>query len=142
MTTNTSKERKEIYVYCDVQAVELLANYGVKPIAVSKILWSDFWNTHMIASYPSFEPLEKIPDKRWTQGWWRSVGRANISVDDEEGFYGKGYKPKIARKVGLLTYICDQYGASTEKNVAAVIGELAHHEGKTPIDYFNTFSKL
>lgn len=133
------------HIYCNVAAIELAGNHGINPITISKVLWLHT-ASHCIAEYSDkdFKLLDQIAEKEYedADAWWREVNRANFGLDEEEGMYGTGYKPRIARKVGLLLYICDQFQASTEKNVAAMIGELAHHEAKDPIEFFNSFTKL
>ncbi len=132
------------YIYCNVTTIELGSLFNVMPLEVSHVLWEERWHSYLVAGYESLKKLEEIPERELVRldAWWREVGRANISIDDIDGLYGLGYKPRIARKVGLLLYICDQWGASTEKNVAAMIGEMANHEGKTPVELFNSFDKL
>lgn len=133
------------YVYGNAQAVETSGDRRIYPERVSHVLWDEFWNSHIVAEFSeeNFKKLCAIDDKDWDDAaWWREICGANFSIEEAKGLYGKGYKTKTARMVGLLLYICDQFGASTERNVAAVIGSMAAYEGKDPVKFFNTFYKL
>ncbi len=127
------------YIYCNPQTLHL-----VKPQEVSKVLFDDYFFPYCIALYDpvSYKKLLDLDEKVFegVGAWWRSVGRTNMGLD--ETYDEEGYKPRIMRKVGLLSYTCDNYGASTERNVAAFIGEYAAYEGKTPIEFFNSIQKL
>jgi len=127
-----------IYVLCDTNLF-----YLMKPLEVSKVILDDNYNDYCVALFKKTELL-KITEKDCedNNAWWREIGRANISIDNSSGLYGKGYKPRIMRKVGLLTYICDQYGLSQPRNVAAMIGEISFYEGKNPIEFFNSIHIL
>src|ERR1051325_936955 len=117
------------YVYCNAEMLD--TGTGVNPIDVSKILLDDLYLTHCVALFNEKE-LEKVTEEQCVKrgAFWRSVGRANISLEDNDGIYGNHYKPRIMRKVGLLTYLCDQYGVSQPRNIAALIGEIAAYESK------------
>ena len=124
------------YIYCNAELLRLVSQHKVKLLEVSKVLFDEYWLSYAVASFDSLKELEKISEKKCEEkdAWWREIGHANISVED--------HTPRIARQEGLLIYICDKYGASTEKNVAAMIGSIAWHEGKNPIELFNSFDKL
>jgi len=128
------------YIYCNPQTFQI-----VKPKEVSKILFDKFFLPYCIAGYSEndYKKLCEIEDENiWKEegAWWRGVNLTNRGLD--ETYDNKGYRPRIMRKLGLLNYTCDNYGASTEKNVAAFIGEYAAYESKNPIDFWNSLTKL
>lgn len=129
------------YIYCNPQVFQI-----VKPEIVSKVLFDEFFLPYCVAGYSdkAYKELNEVDEKRYEEegAWWRGLNRTNVGLDEEKGMYGIGYKPKVMRKVGLLTYICDQYNASTEKNVAAFIGEFSAYECKNGIEFFNSIDKL
>lgn len=128
------------YIYCNPQVFQI-----VKPEKISKVIFDDYFLPYCIAGYDekSYKNLLVFctEERAKEEGaWWRLVGRTNIGLD--ETYDEKGYKPRKMREIGLLTYTCDNYGASTEKNVAAFIGEYAEHEAKNPIEFWNSLTKL
>ena len=133
-----------VYIYCNIATLQVASHRGVKPIEVSKVLLTDTYLDYVVASFESLDELLAIEEGIWNgqSAWWREIGHSNINIEEEKGMYGTGYKPRIAREAGLLNYICDQYGASTEKNVAAILGDIAWYEGKNAIELFNSFNKL
>ena len=117
---------KEIYVYCNAANLTL-----VHPIEISKPLMNDY-EVEFVALY-NLDELNKLTEDEYrTAGaWWREIGSLNISIDQE-------YQPRVMRRTGLLTYICDTWGISTERHVACAIGSISGLEGKTPIEFFNS----
>jgi hypothetical protein len=133
---------KSIYVWTDAKSVRELAGKGIYPKELSKVLWDEsnnYFGTHCVALYDEKEILKTIEDEG--EFWWREINRSSVSLDSIE-FNDKPYRPRIMRKIGLLEYLCDYCGVSTERNVAAVIGEMAHGEGLTPIQFFNSLKGL
>jgi hypothetical protein len=136
-----------MYVYTDKNLIDLI------PPKACSVVFGGFGDVkdEYIAEYDK----DALPeDDAWYEAnpnvWWREVGRANTSVP----FNLSG----IVEAGGLLEYLCDgdpqrvQYddddnetvneeawegGASTEKNVAACIGEMARDAGMDPIAMVN-----
>ena len=134
---------KEIYIWTDAKTVKMLADNGLYPIDHSHILFdksNKSYSTYLVAKYNEIA-LNDIPEEKYNKEWWREVSRSNTCASCIE-FNSKPYRPRFMRKVGLLEYLCDYCGVSTERNVSAVIGELAYEEGKTPIEFFNSISHL
>ena len=129
------------YIYCNPQVFQI-----AKPEAVSKVLFDEHFLPYCIAGYSdkAYKQLNEADEELYKEegAWWRELNRTNVALDEEIGAYGIGYKPRVMRKVGLLTYICDQYNASSERNVAAFIGEFAHYEMKNGIEFFNSIDKI
>ena len=65
--------------------------------------------------------------------WWREIGISNLGADDLAK-----YKPRTMRRMGIFEYIEENWGATTENNVAAVIGSIAALENKNPTELFDT----
>ena len=71
------------------------------------------------------------------------------ALDDETRWEEDIYAQEITRanttdfdileldNTNLFEYLCESLGVSTEKNVAALIGEMANEMGVTPIEFFN-----
>lgn len=70
--------------------------------------------------------------------WWHEIfnkdgeGGSNTDVKNT-------WRPIVARRYGLFRWICDEIGASTERNVCAVLGDICEVEFKDPIQLFNSF---
>jgi len=133
-----------MYIWTNAQTVAMMSNYIVYPIKTSQVLLDQSnrsYGTYLIAEYDEAE-LKQVPEECFEGGmFWREIGRACVGMDELET-YDKPYRPRVMRKMGLLEYLCDCCGVSTERNVSAVIGEIAHCEGKNPIDFFNSISHL
>lgn len=129
------KVDKPIYVYMNLQMLELAKSEHVLPHAFSMFVYTG----HSLTCVAQFEEEEllKIGDEEATayDGWWREVGQLNTSL---KNLGTKEHRPKVMRELGILSYLCDEYGLSTEKNVACAIGSIAEEEGVTPIELFNT----
>lgn len=69
------------------------------------------------------DELETIGDNECItyDAFWREVGRLNVSLEP--------HNPKEMRDEGILGYLCDHFGISTERNIASAIGELVLLEG-------------
>lgn len=122
----------------------MIANHKIYPKRFSQLLFdtaNNSYDTRLVAEYDNFVKLKSVPEKEYTGGlFWREVGRANTSMDEIE--FGKPYRPRIMRKIGLLEYLCDYCGVSSERNVAAVIGEMSAYEHKDPISFLNSIKTL
>ena len=134
-----------MYIWTNARTIRLIADHQIYPKRYSQILFDTanrMYGTRMIAEYESIKELQTIAEELYTDGcFWRQVGRASVGMDEIES-NDKPYRPRVMRKMGLLEYLCDYCGVSTERNVAAVVGEMAHHEGKNPIDFFNSIPTL
>lgn len=129
------KEDKPIYVYMNLQMLELAKSEYIKPHSFSMFLYTG----HSLVCVAKFEESEllTIGDEEATayDGWWREVGQLNTSF---KNIGDKDHRPLVMREIGILSYLCDEYGISTEKNIACAIGSIAYEEGITPIELFNT----
>lgn len=66
-------------------------------------------------------------------GFFITFGSSNLPVEEL-------WQPRKARQYGnVFFYICDRMGASTERNVACVLGDVMRIEGKDAVDLFNSF---
>lgn len=122
-----------------IDAIHMAITEDVRILDCSKIVFAYGRSAYVIIEIED-EDLDKLlalGEEYWEESgaWFRTVGRANTWFEPK-------YRPKIMRKVGIHEYICDavpeSIGASQPRNVAAVIGEIANYEGKTPIELFNS----
>lgn len=134
------------YIYCNPQTLERAAQLKIKPAQFSKVLLDEYYVPYLVAGYDdeSYTKLCAIAEEDWggSDAFWRSCGGVNFGLDEQRGLYGTGYKPRVMRKVGFYSYICDQYQVSADRNVAAFILTLAQAEGKTPVEFWNSLSSL
>lgn len=121
----------KIWVYLNKAMVELAKGERVEPHALSGFI-STGHDLMAVAQYDEAD-LESISDAECNtyDAYWRGLNRLNISIEP--------HHPINMRKQGMLSYLCDNWGISTEKNVAAAIGELVVLEGhRTPVAFFNS----
>ena len=123
----------------------MIAGHQIYPKRYSQILFDTanrIYSNRLIAEFEYPKELNEIAEEKYENGlFWREVGRANTGMDEIE-IGEKPYRPRVMRKMGLLEYLCDYCGVSTERNVAAVLGEMAAHESIDPIVFFNSFKSL
>ena len=128
---NRDLGRKKIWVYLNKSMLDLCRGEHVLPHEFSTLLYTG--NELVLVAVFDAEELEKIGDSMANtyDGWWREVGRLNVALEP--------YNPRIMRREGLLSYLCDHHGISTEKNVACAIGTLTDLEGHlSPLAFFDT----
>lgn len=134
----------DMYIWTTAETVAMIADNHVYPKKFSQILFDTAnrgYTAYLVAEYDHDE-LKTVPEEKFQGGmFWREIGRAVVGMDELE-FNDKPYRPRVMRKIGLLEYLCDYCGVSTERNVSALIGEMSHFECKTPIEFFNTLTTL
>lgn len=133
----------KIWVYLNKNMLDLAKSEHVLPHEFSHFIWSG----HELTGVARFDvgALEGIGDLQANtyDAWWREIDRLNTSFErlsqDNQGKGGKGHRPRVMRRTGLLSYLCDEYGLSTEKNIALAIGEITEEEGlANPLILFNS----
>ena len=117
-------------VLCSKEMVE-----RIKPIKQSKFI-DRFWEKVCSAEY-DIDLLDKIPDEEYNK---RNVRRrscvwANIPVVISD----RKLKTLEKLEYGIFWYICDTIWASTEKNVTAILQELANVRRMSLIDFIDKF---
>jgi hypothetical protein len=98
-------------------------------LQVSKPIWSGN-EFVLVAEIDDLDLFDDHWDIYKGEGWWRLCSRLNIDVPVHWlGEYG-------LRKRGLFA-TCYHHGVSTERNLAAAIGDLAYQLDITPIELFD-----
>jgi len=134
--------RVKIAVYMNKSMLDLCRGEKVMPHEFSGFIHTG----HDMVCVALFDrdEIETIGDavSNTYDGYWREIGRLNTSFEDLSGGerrLGHPHRPRKMREVGILSYLCDEYGLSTEKNVAAAIGEIVNGEGlRDGIELFNS----
>lgn len=107
---------------------------GLMPTNISKPVYG-LGECIFIAEYDE-DKLEAINEQECLEkaAFWRGV---NGSLID---WLERPWQPRVARKYhsGIFGYICYRYGISQPRNLAAIIGDIAQFENKTPIEFFNS----
>lgn len=129
---NRRGQKDTIFVYLNKNMLDLAKSQGVLPLEFSFFIWSG----HELAGVACFvdKELESIGDHETNtyDAWWREIGLLNIDIAQE-------FSSGEMREVGILSYLCDYFGISTEKNVACAIGSITILEGqRSPIQFFDT----
>lgn len=120
-----------MYLFCNGAAISLF-----NPTQLSKAVdWFGDWM--FMCEIPDDHPLLEDGSEAYDHetAAWYTVGSSNVYWPD------KPWQPRIARNYpacGIFGWICDEIGASTHRNVAAVLGDICMFEGKTPIEFFNS----
>jgi hypothetical protein len=120
-----------MWVYLNKNMLDLAKSQKVIPYQFSYL----FYSGHELVGVAEFETdeLNSIGDHESNvyDAWWREIGKINISLEP--------HTPHIMREEGILSYLCDGYGLSTEKNVALAIGEITNIEGcANPLELINS----
>lgn len=134
--------KEKIEVYLNKSMLDLCRGEKVMPHEFSGFIHTG----HDMVGIAVFDEaeLETIGDAvaGTYDGYWRGINRLNTSFEElssGERRAGHPHQPRKMREVGILSYLCDEYGISTEKNIAAAIGELVVEEGlKDAIELFNS----
>ena len=131
-----AESKNKIWVYLNKNMLDLAKSQKVIPYQFSYFIFSG----HELVGVAEFElsELESIGDHETNayDAWWREIGRLNTSF---ESLGEKPHRPIVMRREGILSYLCDEYGLSTERNVACAIGEMMHEEGLfTPLALINS----
>jgi len=122
---------RKLWVYLNKNMLDLTQSQKVEPYQFSYF----FYSGHELVGVAQFDTdeLEGIGDHETNvyDAWWREIGRLNTSIEP--------HRPQTMRKDGILSYLCDEHGISTEKNVACAIGELTAYEGhENPLQLINS----
>lgn len=128
--------KPKMWVYLNKNMLDLAKSQHISAYEFSYF----FWSGHELVGVACFDEgeLQSIGDHETNvyDAWWREIGRLNTSF---HGLGGKHHRPRVMRELGLLSYLCDEYGLSTEKNIALAIGELTEEEGwDAPADLINS----
>ena len=85
---------------------------------------------YVVAEYADTAALLSVTDEQVTDAdaWWREVGLANIEIQ---------FDREAIRAQGVFDYLGGKYGISSERNVAAAIGEMAADAGLDPLDLWS-----
>jgi len=123
--------KKKIWVYLNKNMLDLAKSQKVEPHEFSYL----FYSGHELVGVACYDEdeLNSIGDHETNvyDAWWREVGRLNISLEP--------HTPATMRRDGILSYLCDRFGLSTEKNIALAIGDLTVIEGfESPIELINS----
>lgn len=123
----------KIWVYLNKGMLDLAKGQGIEPHAFSAFIHTG----HDLMGIAMFDrqSLETIGDneRNTYDAYYREITalfpHPLHSSHDEDGM----------REVGLLGYLSDNYGITTEKNIAQAIGTIVGIEDLTnPIELFNT----
>lgn len=79
-----------------------------------------------------FNDADKESDTSWADYWCQEITLPNISVAD--------YTLEGAKEWGLFGWISNTKGATTNRNVCAVIGGICLVSKQTPIELFNSLN--
>jgi hypothetical protein len=119
-------KEESIFVLCNLMHVQYK-----KPLRWSKLV-DRFGELVLIAEYKEKDYLQITEEDAEKYGFWsREITSSNCFSDEV-------YKPRVMRKIGIFEFIADTWVARTERNVAAIIGDIARHEGKDPIQLFDS----
>lgn len=124
--------KKKIWVYLNKEMLDLLHLNKIEPHEFSYFFYTGF-SLVGVAVYDEEDIVGKISDREAEayNAFWREVTGTNVSLEPHE--------PHTMRREGILSYLCNRHGISTERNVAAAIGELTGIEGlASPIDLINS----
>jgi hypothetical protein len=129
--SNRDLGKKKMWVYLNKGMLDLARFNGAQAHECSAFIHTG----HDLVAVALFDTdaLDAIGDNELLtyEAYWREVGRLNISIEP--------HHPKQMRDEGILGYLCDHFGISTEKHIACAIGELVVVEGlKDPIELFNS----
>lgn len=109
-------------------------------------------NEHSLCAYEvwqlsdaDFNKLSDIPDDDWKDNWgfWRYAPGANIDNQPVRNTIINGheilarYDETRAVYPDLLTYFCEEWGASSPKNVCALAADMAQLNGMTMGELFS-----
>ncbi len=119
---------KKEYFLCSKEIIDLMSPEEQSP-------YLDRFGEDVCIAFLDFPKLEEKyklleeehPAKYF--GWCREITRANT--------YCGQFSLSEGKKRGLFNWIIEEIGASTEKNVAAIIGEICYELDITPIELFN-----
>lgn len=120
---------KKIEVLCNQDMLNLLT-----PIEVSQPIPHYDYGPEFVAVYDE-AALKALPESSF-EGcgpWWRGVGPANIPIEWDQR--------RIERE-GVWSYLCAEYGISTERNRAIAVYELANDLGVSPVELGNRLAAL
>lgn len=120
---------KTITVQCNDKMLALLApieaSAGVTSWAADDIRHAAVYDTDALLAVTEDQAFE-------VQAWWREMGPANITIElDAERIKAEG----------VWSYLCDEYGISTERNTSVALWELAHESAMTEVEFFNWLSE-
>lgn len=135
--------KEKMWVYLNKSMLDLCRGERVIPHEFSMMIYTG--NEPVLVACFDKDQLLTIGDSMANtyDGWYREISRLNTSFaslsENDKGEGGHPHQPRVMRREGLLSYLCDHYGISTERNVAAAIGTLTQEEGhESPLLLFNT----
>lgn len=129
---------KTITILCNAALLAAVDSKDIKPIAVSKPVWngwddSDIGELLFAAEFEE-EKLNSLTEAECdlTHAWWRAFNRSSVDWDQNP------WQPRLARSRGIFHWITEKFELSQPRNIAAILGDIAAFENKTPIELFNS----
>lgn len=125
-------ERRKNWIYLNKNMLDILKSNGAMPHEISFFFYTG--NELVgIAVYDEQDIEEKVGDHEAIayDAWMRPIAHSDQTLEPHDG--------EQMREEGLLSYLCDNFGIRTEKNVANAIGTLADIEGfQSPVSFINS----
>lgn len=120
-TPEAPAKARTITVLCDEAMLPLLA-----PLRHSKTLRDRYGCTYVAAEYDEAALLAIDEDTvTAARAWWREMGACNTFI---------AFDADAIKEQGLLAYLCDTYGISSERNVAVALNDMAGSASMTEIE--------
>lgn len=119
-TPEAPTRARTITVLCDEALLTLLA-----PLRHSKTLRDRHGCTYVAAEYDEAALLAIDEDTvTAARAWWREMGGCNTHIEFHE---------EAIKRDGVLAYLCEVYGISSERNVAVALNDMARDADMTEI---------